>query len=473
MSTDFVAVILAAGQGTRMKSELPKVLHPVAGLPMYALVTQAALEAGAARVVVVVGHGREQVEADVARRFDGRVCTAVQEKQLGTGDAVRAGLVAVPDAAGWVIVLSGDTPLVHAGLVRALVAATQQTSAPLVMLTSTIDDPTGYGRIVRDAAGKAVAIREHKDASEAERQIREINPAVYAMRAGFLRDALGKLSSNNAAGELYLTDVVAQAAREGGAHTIAWPLADTQGVNDRAQLAACETALRVRIANELAKSGVSVRDPQTLYIEAGVKVAPNAILEPNVHLRGKTIIEAGAHVDTGAVLKDVHVKAGAYLKPYTVASESVIGENAQTGPFSHLRPESVMEADSHIGNFVEMKKTRLGKGSKANHLAYLGDGDIGERVNVGAGTIFCNYDGYRKHTTVLEDDVFIGSDSQLVAPIRVGKGAYVGTGTTVTSNVPSEALALSRTRQVNKDGYATRLKARFKAEKEAEKKAKK
>ena len=473
MSADFVAVILAAGQGTRMKSELPKVLHRVVGLPMYAHVTQAALEAGASRCVLVVGHGREAVEADVAQRFDARVTTAVQEKQLGTGDAVRAGLTAVPDASGWIIVLCGDTPLVHAGLVRALVAATEKAEGPLVMLTSTIDDPTGYGRIVRDGAGRVSLIREHKDASDAERAIREVNPAIYAMRAAFLRDALGKLSTNNAQGEYYLTDVVAQAAAAGGVHTIPWAFSDTQGVNDRAQLAGCETALRVRIANDLARSGVTVRDPNSLYVEATVRVAPEAILEANVHLRGSTVIEARAHVDTGAVLKDVHVKAGAYLKPYTVATESVIGENAQTGPFSHLRPESVMEADAHIGNFVEMKKTHLGKGSKANHLAYLGDGQIGAGVNVGAGTIFCNYDGFRKHTTVLEDDVFIGSDSQLVAPVRVGKGAYVGTGTTVTMDVPADALALSRPRQLNKEGYAKRLKARFKAEKEAEKKAKK
>jgi bifunctional UDP-N-acetylglucosamine pyrophosphorylase/glucosamine-1-phosphate N-acetyltransferase len=469
MSADFVAVIMAAGQGTRMKSELPKVLHRVVGLPMYAHVTRAALEAGASRCALVVGHGREAVQADAQKRFDARVTTAVQEKQLGTGDAVRAGLTALPDAQGWVVILSGDTPLVHTELVRALAKATEQTDAQLVMLTSKVGDPGGYGRIVRDANGKVTAIREHKDASEAERAIREINPAIYAMRAPFLRDALSKLSSNNAAGEFYLTDVVAQAAERGGVHTLDWAYADTQGVNDRAQLAECETALRLRIATQLAKSGVTVRDPATLYVEATVRVEPEAVLEANVHLRGNTVIEARAHVDTGAVLSDVHVKAGAYLKPYTVASESVIGENAQTGPFSHLRPESVMEEGAHIGNFVEMKKTHLGKGSKANHLAYLGDGDIGAGVNVGAGTIFCNYDGFRKHKTVLEDDVFIGSDSQLVAPVRVGKGAYVGTGTTVTMDVPADALALSRPRQLNKEGYARRLKARFKAEKEAEK----
>jgi bifunctional UDP-N-acetylglucosamine pyrophosphorylase/glucosamine-1-phosphate N-acetyltransferase len=220
----------------------------------------------------------------------------------------------------------------------------------------------------------------------------------------------------------------------------------------------------------LARSGVTVRDLATLYADAGVRVEPDVVLEANVHLRGNTVIERGAHVETGAVLSDVHVKSGAHLKPYTVATESVIGEQAQTGPFSHLRPASVMEAGSHVGNFVEMKKTRLGKGSKANHLAYLGDGQIGDNVNVGAGTIFCNYDGFQKHITTLEDDVFIGSDSQLVAPVRVGKGAYVATGTTVTFDVPPDALALSRMKQSNKEGYAARLRARFKAAKAAAKK---
>lgn len=471
MSTDFVAVVLAAGQGTRMRSELPKVLHTVAGLPLYAHVVRAALQASVRGVSLVVGHGRELVEKDAAARFSGRVVFALQERQLGTGDAVRVGLSAVPDAAGWVVILCGDTPLVSEELVRALVQEAERATGPLVMLTSVVDDPTGYGRIIRDGAGRVIAVREHKDASDEERSIREVNPAIYAMRADFLRKALTRLSTNNAQGEYYLTDVVAMAAQEAEVRTLAWPFAETMGVNDRAQLAACETALRLRIAERLAKAGVTVRDPATCYIEATVEVEPDVVLEPNVHLRGNTRVERGAHIDTGSVLRDVHVKRGAYLKPYTIATESVIGENAQIGPFSHLRPESVLEADTHVGNFVETKKTRLGKGSKANHLAYLGDGEVGQGVNIGAGTIFCNYDGFRKHKTVLEDDVFIGSDSQLVAPIRVGKGAYVATGTTLTTNVPPEALAISRTRQVNKEGYATKLKARFKAEKEAEKKA--
>lgn len=467
MAEPFVAVVMAAGQGTRMKSELPKVLHRVAGRPLYAHVTDAALRAGAQKVAVVVGHGREQVRASIAELFDERVTSAVQEQQLGTGDAVRAGLTVLPEFEGWVVILSGDTPLIHSALIEQLLQAAASGEGPLALLTSRAEDPTGYGRILRNTDGQVTGIREHKDCSEGERQIPEINPAVYAVKASFLRQALSALSTDNAQGELYLTDIVSAAAEQAGVASQPWPLEDTQGVNDRSQLADCETAMRLRIARALARSGVAVRDPATTYVECSVSVEAGAVLEPNVHLRGDTHIGAEATVDTGCVLTDVRVAAGAQLLPYTVASQSVIGERAQTGPFSHLRPNSDMGEGSKVGNFVEMKQTNLGPGSKANHLAYIGNGEIGRDVNIGAGTIFCNYDGFRKHTTTLKDGVFIGSDSQLVAPVTVGVGAYVGTGTTLTRNVPDDALALSRTKQVNKEGYASRLKARFKAAKEA------
>ncbi|MDB4974684.1 MAG: glmU [Myxococcaceae bacterium] len=467
MQTGFVTVVLAAGQGTRMKSELPKVMHQLAGIPMYAHVVQAALDAGSREVVLVTGHGREAVERDVRERFRDHVTTAVQERQLGTGDAVRAGVRELADFEGYVVILYGDTPLVHTELVRALIERTEDSQPAAVVLTSELSNPAGYGRVLRDEQGRVRSIREHKDASPSEREIREINAGVYAFRGPFLRAALAQLGTNNAQGELYLTDVVEQAAREHSVETLSWSFADVGGVNDRAQLASCEAALRLRIAERHARAGVTIRDLATAYIEAHVSIERDAVIEPNVHLRGRTKIESGARIDTGSVLDNVSVARGAYCKPYTVATDSEIGENVETGPFAHLRPASVLEADSKIGNFVEMKKTRLGRGSKASHLSYLGDGQIGRDVNIGAGTIFCNYDGVNKQVTTIEDGAFIGSDSQLIAPVRIGEGAYVGTGSTINRDVPAGALAISRAKQENKPGYALRLAARFKAIKAA------
>ncbi|MFO0686176.1 MAG: bifunctional UDP-N-acetylglucosamine diphosphorylase/glucosamine-1-phosphate N-acetyltransferase GlmU [Sandaracinus sp.] len=468
-ASGFAAVVLAAGQGTRMKSALPKVLHRVCGLPMVAHVVLAAKAAGASRVVVVVGHGRAEVEKDLAARFGAEVTTAVQTEQKGTGHAALSAMPALEGHHGTVVILAGDTPLLPAEAIAALVKA--RGDRPLAVLTSTLEDPTGYGRILRDAAGNAIGIREHKDASEAERAIKEWNTGVYAIDADFLRRALPTLGTNNAQGELYLTDLVERAAKEGGAATSPWRASDVAGVNDRAQLAEVEEGMRLRIATTHARRGVTIRDPKTAYLDATVTIGEDATIEPNVHLRGKTSIGAGARIDTGTVLTDVVVHPRAVLKPYTIGEKSEIGEAAQIGPFSHLRPESVLAADVHIGNFVETKKTQVGRGSKANHLAYLGDGVIGEGVNVGAGTIFCNYDGYAKHVTVLEDGVFIGSDSQLVAPVKVGKNANVAAGTTVTMDVPEDALAISRTKQSNKEGVAAKLRARMKASADAAKAA--
>ncbi|MFO0708515.1 MAG: bifunctional UDP-N-acetylglucosamine diphosphorylase/glucosamine-1-phosphate N-acetyltransferase GlmU [Sandaracinus sp.] len=463
MSQSFAAIILAAGQGTRMKSALPKVLHEVAGLPMLAHVVRAALRAGAGRIVVVVGHGRELVEKELASRFGGAVETVVQHEQKGTGHATRCAMEALVDHVGDVVILAGDVPLLESEAIASLVLAKSAAKKKLSVLTSHLDDPAGYGRILRDAHGHVVGIREHKDASDHERAIKEWNTGVYCVDASFLRESLARLDTKNVQGELYLTDVVAMAAEVGGSASVSWSAESVAGVNDRAQLAELERTMRLRLATHFARMGVTIRDPETCYLGAEVTIEPDAVIEPNVHLRGKTIVRTGARLDTGVVLDDVEVRAGAVVKPYTVAQKSVIGEAAQVGPFSHLRPDSVLGPDVHIGNFVETKKTTLGKGSKANHLAYLGDGIVGEKVNVGAGTIFCNYDGFQKHTTVLEDGCFIGSDSQLIAPITIGKNAYVGTGTTVTKNVPEDALAISRVKQDNKLGYASRLRERMRA----------
>ncbi len=466
----FAAIVLAAGQGTRMKSERPKVLHAIAGRPMVAWPIEAALEAGAARVVVVVGHGREEVSAAIAARFDARVTTAVQDEQKGTGHAARCAMPALEGFDGDVVILYGDVPLIEREAIEALSAA--RARGPLSLLTCRAPDPRGYGRILRDGSGSVVGIREHKDASPDELAIDEINPGVYAADAAFLRRALEALSADNAQGELYLTDVVRAAAADGGVDAVEWALASLMGVNDRAQLAEAASVMRRRIATRHARAGVAVRDLGSVYIDADVTIEVDAVIEPGVVLRGATRIGAGAHVDVGCVLSNVTVAAGAYLKPYTVATDSAIGEGAQVGPFSHLRPGSELGPETHVGNFVETKKTTMARGAKANHLAYLGDGVIGENVNVGAGTIFCNYDGFQKHTTVLEEGAFIGSDSQLVAPIRVGKNAYVGTGTTVTRDVPEDALAVGRAKQENKAGYAPRLRAKLKHAAEAAKQKK-
>jgi bifunctional UDP-N-acetylglucosamine pyrophosphorylase/glucosamine-1-phosphate N-acetyltransferase len=467
--SEFVAIVLAAGQGTRMKSERAKVLHEIAGRPMVAWSVDTALRAGAREVVAVVGHGREEVTAALAERFDRRVRTAVQSEQRGTGHAVACALPAIEGWDGPVVILYGDCPLIPETAVGALVAATGASTAPLALVTAILDDPTGYGRILRDG-GKVTGIREHRDCSEVERAITEVNPGIYAIDAAFLRQSLDRLSADNAQGELYLTDLVGIAAQSGVVESVRWDMADLRGINDRWELAEADGRMRERILRAHAAAGVTLRAPATILVDADVRIAPDAVLEPNVVLRGACTIGAGARIDVGCVLENVTVDAGAWLKPFTVATESSVGPRVHTGPFAHLRPATELGPDVRIGNFVETKKTRMGRGSKANHLAYLGDGVIGEDVNVGAGTIFCNYDGVRKHTTTLEDGSFVGSDCQIVAPRTVGKGAYVATGTTVTRDVPADALAIARVRQTNKEGYASRLLARFAADKRDAKK---
>lgn len=471
---DLAAIVLAAGQGTRMKSALPKVLHPLAGRPLVHYVVRAALDAGASEVVVVVGHGSDAVRAYLAEAFGDRVKTALQAEQRGTGHAALVGLPALSPDAATTFLLYGDTPLLERDDLSALAGALDRhDGAELALLTCEVPDPTGYGRVIRDDRGRVVAIREHRDLhGERERAIREINPGMYVARTAFLRRALAELRPNNAQHELYLTDVVEAAAKREGGGAVAVPAdaASLGGINDRAQLAAAETVMHARIAERLGRAGVTLHgDPR---LDDTVTVEPDATIGPGVVLRGRTVVGRGATIDVGCVVSDAVVGEGAVLKPYSVVTESRVGSRAQIGPFAHLRPASEIGEEAHIGNFVETKKTVVHKGAKANHLAYLGDGVVGEGSNVGAGTIFCNYDGFQKHTTTLGKNVFIGSDSQLVAPVTVGDGAYVATGTTVTADVPADALAIGRTRQENKAGYASRLRGRLAAAALAKKKGK-
>ncbi|HVR63155.1 MAG TPA: bifunctional UDP-N-acetylglucosamine diphosphorylase/glucosamine-1-phosphate N-acetyltransferase GlmU [Polyangia bacterium] len=453
-------IVLAAGKGTRMKSRRAKVLHPLLGRPLAAYPIALAREMGADPIVPVLGHQRDAVEAELSARFGaGSLRVVEQADQRGTGHAVALALPALGDFAGIVTIVYGDVPLLRRETLDALVGAARAGGC-LAIVTARPPDPTGYGRILRDRRGRITAVIEQKDASEKQRRIGEINAGIYAAPADFLRAATAKLDARNAQGELYLTDIVAQAARGIGVVAIEAAADDVAGINDRAQLAEAEAMMRARI-NRAWMAHATFRDPASTVVEPDVTLGEDVELGRNVSLRGRTRVGAGARIDDGVVLTDTEVGAGAQIKPYCIATETVIGPGAVIGPFAHMRPGTKLGPDVHLGNFVETKKTVLGRGSKANHLSYLGDSIIGEKVNVGAGTITCNYNGYEKFQTVIEDGAFIGSDTQLVAPVRVGARAVVAAGTTVTGDVPAGALSISRVAQVDKAGYADKVAKRY------------
>ena len=454
---------MAAGLGTRMKSARAKVLHEVAGRPMLAWAVETGRAAGAQRVVAILGHQFDTVRAMLDARYGaGAIDVALQAEPKGTGHAVLCALPTLerePDER-IVVILSGDAPLLGSERVEQLVAACEASPAGLALLSTVPDRPMPYGRLVRDAAGVLQKIVEHADATAAERAIADTNAGFYAVRLGHLRMDLATLKADNAKGELYLTDLVARAAARGGAVAIDAPFEEVSGVNDRVDLAAVDLAARRRINAALMRGGVTMAAPAATYVDADVgPIGQDVWLGPGVCLRGAgTRVGDGARLDAGCVLTDVVVAAGAYCKPYTVATEASIGARAEVGPFAHLRPKTVLDDDVKVGNFVETKKAHLMAGAKANHLSYLGDATIGAKANIGAGTITCNYDGFNKHHTTIEAGAFIGSDSQLVAPVTVGRDAYVGSGSTITKDVPRGALALSRAKQVNIDDWADRFR---------------
>jgi bifunctional UDP-N-acetylglucosamine pyrophosphorylase/glucosamine-1-phosphate N-acetyltransferase len=459
--TRLAAIVLAAGKGTRMKSQKAKVLHEIAGRPLAWYPVSRALALGADLVVVVVGHQAEAVEAALVAALPGAPLRfAVQGEQLGTAHAVLAAKGALAGHDGPVVILSGDTPLLRTETIRAVVEARAKARAPLALAAMTLETPTGYGRVVRDRKRRPQRVVEEKDASKKERTIREVNAGLYCADAAFLWKGLAKVSAKNAQREFYLTDLVAMAAKaKGGAVAVDVPALEAAGVNDRAELARAARVLQDRRAEALMKAGVSIEDPARFDCDEGVEIAPDVVIEPGVRLRGRTAIGAGSTIGAGSVLVDTTVAEGVTVKPYTLAEDATLARGAIVGPFSRLRPGSEIGEEAHVGNFVETKKTRLGKGAKANHLTYLGDAVIGARTNVGAGTITCNYDGEKKHETRIGEGAFIGSDSILVAPITIGDGAYVAAGSTVTDAVPSGALALGRARQSNKEGWVAARKA--------------
>jgi len=453
------AVVLAAGMGTRMKSGLVKVMHPLAGPPMIAWPVAAALDAGVDACVLVVGHQGEKVRDHFAGRAE--IAFATQAEQLGTGHAVACALPELPAGTDTVLILCGDTPLLTSATLSAMLSAHAKSGAVLTVMTASFADPFGYGRIVKGADGKVLRITEQKDATPEERAIREVNAGVYCVERAFLERAVAALGNDNAQGEYYLTDVVRQAGAE-GLSCLSYPVPDAEeitGVNDRVQLAEVARVLRSRINRELMVAGVTMIDPQAVYIDRGVSIGRDTVVYPGVTITGNTVIGERCQIQQGALIESCQIADDVVVKAGSVLEGAVVHEEVAIGPMAHLRPGSELSAHVKIGNFVETKKVFIGEGSKASHLTYLGDATIGRDVNIGCGTITCNYDGVRKHQTVIEDEVFVGSDVQLVAPVTVGRNSLIAAGTTVTKNVPPDSLALSRVPQVNKEGWKKKKKA--------------
>ena len=426
-----VAIVLAAGQGTRMRSRIPKVLHPLAGRPMLDHVLDALAEAGVARTIVVTGHGADAVEAAVGDR----AATARQEPQRGTADAVRVGLQAAPGGATELIVTMGDVPLQPSGLYAALLDGLRSRSAAIAVVSAQLDDASGYGRIVRAADGSASAIVEEVDADEETRAIDEINVGTYAFDATWLRGAIDRVEAS-ASGEYYLTDLVAAAVADGRAVQIvvAPDAADVLGINDRVALAVAEERMRRRITERHMRDGVTIVEPATTRIDAAVEIGQDARIEPGTTLAGTTIIAQDAVIGPNAHVRDSRIGPRSRVWA-SVVEESSVAEDVEIGPFAHLRPGSEIGARCRIGNFAEVKKTRIGAGTQQHHFSYLGDAEIGENVNVGAGSVTANFDGTAKHRTVIEDGASIGVDTMMVAPVTIGAGATTGAGAVVTRDV--------------------------------------
>ena len=458
LPVDVSVVILAAGQGKRMKSSLPKVLQPIAGQPMLAHVIKVAHELQPQKICVVYGHGGDQVRATIA---DADLAWAKQEPQLGTGHAVLQALPQIP-VDGITLILYGDVPLIRAETLRALVASAQ--AGKLAWLTMRVAKPQGLGRILRDQAGKVRAIVEEKDATIEEKNLSEINTGFLACPTALLARWLPTLGNNNAQGEYYLTDILAIAVTEGvGVETLSpgdeW---EVTGINSKGQLAALERTHQLEIAKRLMVEGVSLADPARIDVRGDLVCGDgknnDVSIDVNCIFEGKVTLAPNVKIGANCILRNCTIGTGTEVLPFSFIDDATIGNNARIGPYARIRPGTTLADDVHIGNFVEVKASDFGAGSKANHLSYIGDASVGRNVNIGAGTITCNYDGAHKHRTVIEDNVHIGSDVQLVAPVTIGKGADIGAGTTVWKDVPPGGLTLNEKTQVNKTGWKRPIK---------------
>ena len=452
------AVILAAGQGKRMRSARPKVLHDVAGRPLISHVLGSVAALGASPTVVVVGHQADAVRAAVG---NGKVATVLQSEQLGTGHAVMQARPSLDGFEGDVLVLCGDVPLLRSETMQELVLEHRRAGAKVTVLSAKVEDPTGYGRIVRGKSDGELRIVEDADATDDEVMIDEINTGTYCFDAQFLAAELDRLGRDNAQGEYYLTDLIEIASLQGAAACATLEEGEEGlGVNSRADLARVESLLQERLILEWMDQGVTFLDPPSTMLSVDVRIGPDSVIGPSVRLAGATIIGAGCVLEGASFLRNMRVGDGALVRWGVVADDAVIGEGAKVGPYAHLRPQAELGADVHIGNFVEVKKSTIGARSKANHLAYIGDSTVGEDANIGAGTITCNYDGFRKHRTVIGDRVQIGSDTQLVAPVTVGADSYIAAGSTITRDVEPGSLAFNDKPQRVRGGWVESFRSR-------------
>jgi bifunctional UDP-N-acetylglucosamine pyrophosphorylase/glucosamine-1-phosphate N-acetyltransferase len=451
-------VILAAGQGTRMKSSLPKVLHPVAGRPMVEQVVETAGSLSPASITVVVGHQAEAIRTFLGGRQG--VHFALQAPQLGTAHALQQAEPLLAGRTGTLVLLSGDVPLLKASTLHRLLEAHRAAKAAATVVTALVERPYGYGRIIR-VGGRIARIVEERDASPAQRRVREINSGIYAFDLGPLFESLRTIAARNAQGEYYLTDLIGVYRRRKlpvETVTVDDP-GEIRGVNTRSELAEVSAIMRQNKNEELMAAGVTIVDPATTYIDPTVEVGPDTVIHPGVVIQGHSKIGSACEIHAHVRIVDSELADKVTINNFCLIVGSSVADGAAIGPFAHLRPATQVGPGAKVGNFVELKKTTLGAGSKANHLSYLGDATIGAHVNVGAGTITCNYDGQKKHKTVIEDGAFIGSDTQLIAPVRIGKGAYVGAGSSITEDVPAGALGIGRGRQSNVEGWVERKKA--------------